>query len=222
MAGPLFGYILTTQVAFLVVQNVANAASNHASYDGFPAYSYAWQLFQMPYAIVGISVITALLPRMSAQCVGEELPLVKSDFSGGVRLSSVIVVPAAAHPGRARPGAGGGAVRLRQHHRGRGALHRPGVRHLLAGAGAVHDVPAHAARVLRHARQPHPYVHRGGRDGHQHRRQPAGARRAAGRSRGRGRGGGVRAGQHRGRRRVVRSSCPAACTGWPESRSRAA
>ena len=50
MAGPLFGYILTTQVAFLVVQNVANAASNHASYDGFPAYSYAWQLFQLPYA----------------------------------------------------------------------------------------------------------------------------------------------------------------------------
>ena len=95
MAGPLFGYILTTQVAFLVVQNVANAASNHASYDGFPAYSYAWQLFQMPYAIVGISVITALLPRMSAHASEKNYSLVKSDFSGGVRLSSVIVVPAA-------------------------------------------------------------------------------------------------------------------------------
>ena len=95
MAGPLFGYILTTQVAFLVVQNVANAASNHASYDGFPAYSYAWQLFQMPYAIVGISVITALLPRMSAHASEKNYALVKSDFSGGVRLSSVIVVPAA-------------------------------------------------------------------------------------------------------------------------------
>ena len=95
MAGPLFGYILTTQVAFLVVQNVANAASNHASYDGFPAYSYAWQLFQMPYAIVGISVITALLPRMSAHASEKNYSLVRSDFSGGVRLSSVIVVPAA-------------------------------------------------------------------------------------------------------------------------------
>ncbi len=95
MAGPLFGYILTTQVAFLVVQNVANAASNHASFDGFPAYSYAWQLFQMPYAIVGISVITALLPRMSAHASEKNYSLVRSDFSGGVRLSSVIVVPAA-------------------------------------------------------------------------------------------------------------------------------
>ena len=95
MAGPLFGYILTTQVAFLVVQNVANAASTRATYDGFPAYSYAWQLFQMPYAIVGISVITALLPRMSAHASEKNYPLLRSDFSSGVRLSSVIVVPAA-------------------------------------------------------------------------------------------------------------------------------
>jgi putative peptidoglycan lipid II flippase len=95
MAAPLFGYILTTQVSFLVVQNVANAAYQHASYDGFSTYSYAWQLFQLPYAIVGISVITALLPRMSAHAAERRFGDVKRDFSGGVRLSSVIVVPAA-------------------------------------------------------------------------------------------------------------------------------
>jgi len=94
MAGPLFGYILTTQVSFLVVQNVANAAYRHASYDGFPTYSFAWQLFQMPYAIVGISVITALLPRMSAHASERRFGDVRRDFSGGVRLSSVVVVPA--------------------------------------------------------------------------------------------------------------------------------
>jgi putative peptidoglycan lipid II flippase len=95
MAAPLFGYIVTTQVSFLVVQNVANAAYQHASYDGFSTYSYAWQLFQLPYAIVGISVITALLPRMSAHAAERKFADVKRDFSGGVRLSSVIVVPAA-------------------------------------------------------------------------------------------------------------------------------
>jgi putative peptidoglycan lipid II flippase len=95
MAGPLFGYIVTTQVAFLVVQNVTNAASRHTSYDGFPAYNFAWQLFQMPYAIVGISVITALLPRMSAHAAQRRYGDVRRDFSGGVRLSSAIVVPSA-------------------------------------------------------------------------------------------------------------------------------
>ncbi|MDR0343147.1 MAG: murein biosynthesis integral membrane protein MurJ, partial [Nocardiopsaceae bacterium] len=95
MAGPLFGYILTTQVAFLVVQNVANAASTHATFDGYSTYTYAWQLFQMPYAIVGISVITALLPRMSAHAAERRFGEVKRDFSSGVRLASVIVVPSA-------------------------------------------------------------------------------------------------------------------------------
>jgi len=97
MAAPLFGYVLTTQVSFLVVQNVANAASVRpgAAYDSFSTYSYAWQLFQLPYAIIGVSVITALLPRMSAHAAERRYPLVRDDFSTGVRLSSVIVVPAA-------------------------------------------------------------------------------------------------------------------------------
>jgi putative peptidoglycan lipid II flippase len=97
MAAPLFGYVLTTQASFLVVQNVANAASTRpgATYDSFSTYSYAWQLFQLPYAIIGVSVITALLPRMSAHAAERRYPLVRDDFSTGVRLSSVIVVPAA-------------------------------------------------------------------------------------------------------------------------------
>jgi putative peptidoglycan lipid II flippase len=95
MAAPLFGYIVTTQVSFLVVQNVANEASVKVGADSFSTYSYAWQLFQMPYAIIGISVITALLPRMSAHAADRQYNLVRDDFSTGVRLSSVIVVPAA-------------------------------------------------------------------------------------------------------------------------------
>ena len=47
----------------------------------------------MPYAVVGISVITALLPRMSAHASEGDLDSVRDDFSTGIRLSSVIVVP---------------------------------------------------------------------------------------------------------------------------------
>jgi len=95
MAAPLFGYILTTQVSFLIVQNVANAASNHVAFDSFSTYTYAWMLFQMPYAVVGVSVITALLPRMSAHAAEGQFALVRADFSTGVRLASAVVVPAA-------------------------------------------------------------------------------------------------------------------------------
>src|SRR6202046_910243 len=101
IAGWMFGYIASTQVTLLVTIRVANAASvlasrAHLKYGaGYTPFAYAWQLFQMPYAIVGISVITALLPRMSAHAAGHRPDLVKADFSAGLRLSSVVVVPAA-------------------------------------------------------------------------------------------------------------------------------
>jgi putative peptidoglycan lipid II flippase len=99
MSGWMFCYVLTTQVAYLVTAIVASYAAGskhaHGAANGFSAYSYAWLLFQLPYAVIAISVITALLPRMSANAADRRYDLVRSDFSGGVRLGSVIVAPAA-------------------------------------------------------------------------------------------------------------------------------
>jgi len=99
MSGWMFGYVLTTQISFLVTTRIANVGghglSAHDVGAGFAAYSNAYTLFQLPYAIVGISVITALLPRMSAHAAERKYGLVSSDFSTAVRLASVIVVPAA-------------------------------------------------------------------------------------------------------------------------------
>jgi putative peptidoglycan lipid II flippase len=88
MAGWMFGYIGATQVAFFVTTKLAGDTTS-----GISDYNYAWLLFQLPYAVVGISVITALLPRMSAHASERRFGLVRSDFSTGVRLASVIVVP---------------------------------------------------------------------------------------------------------------------------------
>jgi putative peptidoglycan lipid II flippase len=89
MAGWMFGYIVATQVAFLITTRVAG----DASLAGLSEYNYAWLLFQLPYAVVGISVITALLPRMSSHAADGRLGLVRTDFSTGVRLAAGIVVP---------------------------------------------------------------------------------------------------------------------------------
>ena len=95
MAGWMSVYVITQWAGYLVVQIVANAAS--AGRNGYSAYSIAWQLFQLPYAIVGISVITALLPRMSEHASARRYSLVRDDFSIGVRLAAVIVVPTAVY-----------------------------------------------------------------------------------------------------------------------------
>jgi putative peptidoglycan lipid II flippase len=95
-AGWLLGYVISQSAGNLVVQRVANiAGANNTTGAGYSAYSYAWSLFQLPYAVVGISVISALLPRMSGHATDRRYSLVREDFSTGVRLASVIVVPAA-------------------------------------------------------------------------------------------------------------------------------
>jgi putative peptidoglycan lipid II flippase len=95
MAGWMLGYVFSQWAGNLVVQRVANIAGHQATGAGYSAYSYAWSLFQLPYAVVGISVISALLPRMSGHATDRRYSKVREDFSTGVRLASVIVVPAA-------------------------------------------------------------------------------------------------------------------------------
>jgi putative peptidoglycan lipid II flippase len=98
MAGWMLGYVLSQFAANLVLTVVADiASSRHGATNGtgYSAFTYANQLFQMPYAIIGISVISALLPRMSGHATDRRYSLVRQDFSTGVRLASVIVVPAA-------------------------------------------------------------------------------------------------------------------------------
>jgi putative peptidoglycan lipid II flippase len=97
MAAWMSVYVVSQWAGNLIVQIVANAAE--PGLNGYSAYSIAWQLFQLPYAIVGISVITALLPRMSDHASSRRYSLVRDDFSIGVRLASVIVVPAAIYLG---------------------------------------------------------------------------------------------------------------------------
>jgi putative peptidoglycan lipid II flippase len=95
MASWMLVYVGAQWAANLVVARVANSAAAHgATGAGYSVYFNSWQLYQVPYAVVGVSVISALLPRMSAHATDRQYSLVREDFSAGVRLAAVIVVPA--------------------------------------------------------------------------------------------------------------------------------
>ncbi|MGP4023025.1 murein biosynthesis integral membrane protein MurJ [Actinomadura sp. 3N407] len=102
MAGWTLVYVMATQAALAVVTALANRAGNLAVDEGigegygYTPYFNAYQLFQLPYAIVGVSVITALLPRMSRFAAEGKTADVRAAFSSGLRLSAVIIMPAAA------------------------------------------------------------------------------------------------------------------------------
>ncbi|WP_191268081.1 murein biosynthesis integral membrane protein MurJ [Nocardiopsis terrae] len=92
-------YIVVAQVGALVSTNVATRAGamaaelGHETGSGIAAYKFASMLFQLPYAVIAVSVITALLPRMSEHVAAGRRDQVRSDFSRGFRLSSVLIVP---------------------------------------------------------------------------------------------------------------------------------
>ena len=94
-------FVLVNQLAYVVIVNLATAADKAAqgviSYGvGFTAYSYAYLVFILPHSIITVSVVTALLPRMSAAVADRRFGDLRDDLSTGWRLTAVGVVLAAA------------------------------------------------------------------------------------------------------------------------------
>jgi putative peptidoglycan lipid II flippase len=89
LAGWMLVFVAVNQVAYLIVARLATSSKST-----YTAYTNAYQLFQLPHAIVAVSVITALLPRMSGHAAEGRDDLLRADLSRGMRLSYVAIVPA--------------------------------------------------------------------------------------------------------------------------------
>ncbi|MCF3145904.1 murein biosynthesis integral membrane protein MurJ [Streptomyces platensis] len=93
-------FVLANQAALIVVTQLGTKAGSLAeraghSGSGITAYNYALLLWQMPQAIITVSVMTAVLPRMSRAVQDENLTAIREDISYGLRTSAVAIVPCA-------------------------------------------------------------------------------------------------------------------------------
>lgn len=86
-----FGYVIVNQVGIWVVYALANATQG-----GVSAYQSSWILYQLPYGIFAVSVMTYLVPRMAEHHVDGDVAAVRNDVSLGLRTVAFIVLPAAA------------------------------------------------------------------------------------------------------------------------------
>ncbi|WP_204016914.1 murein biosynthesis integral membrane protein MurJ [Sphaerimonospora thailandensis] len=93
MAVWTFVYVGVTQLGFWVTTKLSTGAGGQAAGAGNSAYAYAYQLFQLPYGIIAVSVITAMLPRMSRFVAEGDLDSARAEFASGVRLVSSVIVP---------------------------------------------------------------------------------------------------------------------------------
>ena len=60
LAGWTLGYVVANQVSFWVALVLANREAGDVS-----AYSYAYVFFQLPYGVLAVSILTALMPDLA-------------------------------------------------------------------------------------------------------------------------------------------------------------
>ncbi|MFC9791384.1 murein biosynthesis integral membrane protein MurJ [Streptomyces sp. NPDC127584] len=94
-AGWLVLLVLTNQGAYWVTTLLATSAGGTVSGGGLAAYNNAYLLWSVPHGIITVSLVTALLPRMSAAAADGDLAGVRRDVSYALRTSQAAVVPAA-------------------------------------------------------------------------------------------------------------------------------
>ncbi|QNE76216.1 murein biosynthesis integral membrane protein MurJ [Streptomyces finlayi] len=90
-------FVLANQAGVLVVTQLATSAGEASGKNGtgFLAYSNAQLIWGMPQAIITVSVMAALLPRISRAAHDNDPGAVRDDISQGLRNSAVAIVPVA-------------------------------------------------------------------------------------------------------------------------------
>src|SRR6266545_1132466 len=91
----MLAYVIVSQLGLVVVLKIAKLAGDKAG-PGPAIFNNAFLIFMMAHGIVAVSIITALMPRMSRAAAEHRYPDVAAQLSLGIRLSAVILVPATA------------------------------------------------------------------------------------------------------------------------------
>lgn len=90
MSGWTLGYVLTNQVALLVVLLLANR-----DVGGVSTYTAAYVFLQLPYALVAVSLMTTIGPGLASAATRGDEDAYRAQFSLGLRLMALITLPAA-------------------------------------------------------------------------------------------------------------------------------
>ncbi|PQD99113.1 murein biosynthesis integral membrane protein MurJ [Mycobacterium sp. EPG1] len=92
MALAMVLYVLISQVGFIVGNQVASGAAA----SGPAIYNYTWLILQLPFGIVGVTVLTVVMPRLSRNAAANDGPAVLADLSLATRLTMLVLIPVVA------------------------------------------------------------------------------------------------------------------------------
>ncbi|MDM4721718.1 murein biosynthesis integral membrane protein MurJ [Micromonospora sp. WMMA1363] len=93
LGGWMFCYVAVSQVGLIVVFNLLSRTSGTAA--GPLIYNNVFLLLMMAHGIIAVSIITALMPRMSAAAADGRFGDLAADLSRGTRTVSAVLAPIA-------------------------------------------------------------------------------------------------------------------------------
>ncbi|MGN9755633.1 murein biosynthesis integral membrane protein MurJ [Streptomyces sp. SD31] len=90
-------FVLANQAGALVVTQLSTSAGidSHVDGTGYAAYANAQLIWGLPQAIITVSLMAALLPRISRSAAEDDAGAVRDDISQGLRTTAVAIVPLA-------------------------------------------------------------------------------------------------------------------------------
>ena len=99
LAGWTLVYVLISQLGYLVTVNVATSAAVRSAQEGittgvgFTPFTSAYYIMLLPYSIVTISIVTALLPHLSKLAIEKNVEEVRKQLIRAIKMVGVITVP---------------------------------------------------------------------------------------------------------------------------------
>ena len=89
MGAAIILYVFISQIGW----TIATRVSSHADVAGPTIYQNAWLLLQLPYGVLGVTLLTAIMPRLSRNAAADDNPAVVDDLGDATRLTMISLVP---------------------------------------------------------------------------------------------------------------------------------
>ena len=89
MAAAMVLYVLISQVGLIVGNQIASTAAA----SGPAIYAYTWLVLQLPFGMIGVTILTVVMPRLSHNAAADDTPAVLADLSLATRLTMVVLIP---------------------------------------------------------------------------------------------------------------------------------
>src|SRR6476661_2517260 len=89
MAAAMVLYVLISQAGLIVGNQIASTAAA----SGPAIYNYTWLVLMLPFGMIGVTVLTVVMPRLSRNAAADDIPAVLADLALATRLTMITLIP---------------------------------------------------------------------------------------------------------------------------------